>query len=207
MTEEDLRLLIVSDNPLARAGLVALISDQTGFTIAGQMATQPEMLTQLDAYAPDVLVWDFGWTTNPATIAEVQAAGYPVVVLVADDTQASDAWAVGARAIVPHDIKPDVLVIVLVAVAQGMVVVDSEFQAAISPPAVVPMDLDEPLTARELEVVQHLAEGLSNRAIAHRLGISEHTVKFHVNAIMGKLHAQSRTEAAVRAMQLGLITL
>ena len=63
------------------------------------------------------------------------------------------------------------------------------------------------LTARENEVLQLLARGLTNRAIAQALGISQHTVKFHVNAIMSKLHAQSRTEAVVRASQLGLIVL
>ena len=65
----------------------------------------------------------------------------------------------------------------------------------------------ENLTPRELEVLQLLAEGLPNKTIARRLEISEHTVKFHVNAIMSKLNAQSRTEAVVRATQLGLILL
>jgi DNA-binding NarL/FixJ family response regulator len=65
----------------------------------------------------------------------------------------------------------------------------------------------EELTPRELEVLQQLAEGLANKAIAQRLGISEHTVKFHVNAIMGKLGVQSRTAAVVRATRLGLVVL
>jgi DNA-binding NarL/FixJ family response regulator len=67
--------------------------------------------------------------------------------------------------------------------------------------------LVEPLTAREDQVLQLLAEGLTNRAIARRLGISEHTVKFHVNAILGKLAAQSRADAVMRATRLGLILL
>ncbi len=65
----------------------------------------------------------------------------------------------------------------------------------------------EDLTPRELEVLQLLAEGLANKAIAQRLGVSDHTIKFHVNAILGKLGAQSRTEAVVRATRLGLIVL
>ena len=64
-----------------------------------------------------------------------------------------------------------------------------------------------PLTARENEVLQLLARGMTNKAIALELGITEHTIKFHVNAIMGKLGAQSRTEAVVRASQLGMIVL
>ena len=65
----------------------------------------------------------------------------------------------------------------------------------------------EELTPRELQVLQRIAEGDSNKEIAHRLGISEHTVKFHVNSILAKLNAQSRTEAVVRATRLGLIFL
>jgi DNA-binding NarL/FixJ family response regulator len=65
----------------------------------------------------------------------------------------------------------------------------------------------EPLTDREQEVLTLLARGLTNKAIAVELDISEHTVRFHVSAILGKLGAESRTEAAMRAAQLGLITL
>jgi DNA-binding NarL/FixJ family response regulator len=67
--------------------------------------------------------------------------------------------------------------------------------------------LAEELTPREREVLQLLAEGLANKAIAQQLTISEHTVKFHVNAIMSKLGAQSRTAAVVRATRLGLVVL
>jgi len=74
--------------------------------------------------------------------------------------------------------------------------------------AVSPLTLPiEDLTPRELEVLQHLAEGLTNKAIAQRLAVSEHTIKFHVNALMSKLGAQSRTEAVVLATRQGLITL
>jgi DNA-binding CsgD family transcriptional regulator len=72
---------------------------------------------------------------------------------------------------------------------------------------VAPDLLAEPLTAREHEVVQLLAQGLSNKAVGERLGISEHTAKFHVNAILTKLDAQTRTDAVVRAARLGLILL
>ena len=65
----------------------------------------------------------------------------------------------------------------------------------------------ELLTARELQVLALLAEGLANKAIAARLGISDHTVKFHVNAILGKLGAESRTEAVTRAARAGLLIL
>jgi DNA-binding NarL/FixJ family response regulator len=68
-------------------------------------------------------------------------------------------------------------------------------------------DFEEPLTPREIEVLELLAEGLSNKAIAVRLGISDQTVKFHVAAIAGKLSAANRTDAVRRAVRRGLITL
>ena len=87
-------------------------------------------------------------------------------------------------------------------------VVDRDLAPALYPrPDIEPSPLVESLTPREVEVLQLLAEGLPNKGIAQRLGISEHTVKFHVNAIMGKLGAQSRTEAVVQATRLGLILL
>jgi len=68
-------------------------------------------------------------------------------------------------------------------------------------------DLTEPLTAREHEVLEQMAAGLSNRQIAHALGISEHTVKFHVSAILGKLGVSSRSAAIRHGMRQGLVTL
>jgi DNA-binding NarL/FixJ family response regulator len=77
----------------------------------------------------------------------------------------------------------------------------------IAPERSVPEDLQEPLTARELEVLEQLAAGLSNKAIGARLGISDQTVKFHVASITGKLGVTNRTEAVRRALRLGLIAL
>jgi DNA-binding NarL/FixJ family response regulator len=86
-------------------------------------------------------------------------------------------------------------------------VLDAALSAALlAPRDRVPAPSEE-LTARELQVLQALAEGLPNKAIALRLGISEHTIKFHVNSILSKLGAQSRTDAVVRASRLGLIIL
>jgi len=93
------------------------------------------------------------------------------------------------------------------AVAAGLVALDPILAAAvrITPEIITPPGED--LTPREFEVLQLLAEGLTNKAIALRLGISANTVKFHINAILQKLSAQSRTEAVVRASRLGLIIL
>ena len=86
-----------------------------------------------------------------------------------------------------------------------MLVLDPELTPPV--PHTPPGDAVEALTRRELEVLRLLAEGSPNKAIAYRLDISEHTVKFHVNSIFTKLHAQSRTEAVAIATRLGLVLL
>ena len=95
--------------------------------------------------------------------------------------------------------------------ADGLIAADERFLASLLPsPSSEGSDeltLKEDLTPREMDVLVRLAEGLSNQAIAQELSISEHTVKFHVTSIMGKLDAQSRTDAVVRATRLGLIFL
>ena len=103
---------------------------------------------------------------------------------------------------------PDGIVAAVTALDEGLTVLGPGlidlFEGALPSESRPPVN---PLTARENEVLQLLALGLTNRAIAHELGISQHTAKFHVNAIMSKLDAQSRTEAVVRATQLGMIVL
>jgi len=94
-------------------------------------------------------------------------------------------------------------------VAAGLVALHPEALDALRRrgPARAASDSAEPLTARELEVLGMLAEGLGNKAIASRLAISSHTAKFHVAAIMGKLGARSRTEAVALAMRRGLVAI
>ena len=130
----------------------------------------------------------------------------PVVLLSDDPQQVLEAIAAGARGALPRDVDPARLAAALRAVALGLVVLDEGLSGAIArrrPRA----ELAEPLTPRETEVLGLLVEGLSNKLIAARLDISEHTAKFHVNAILGKLGAQSRAEAIVVGARLGLVVL
>jgi two-component system nitrate/nitrite response regulator NarL len=133
----------------------------------------------------------------------------PVVALLPDESNAANAWAAGARGLLLRDAPAENLAAAVVAAAQGLAVIEPAFAAALLPAARdrLPTQPFEDLTPRELQVLQRMAEGQSNKAIARALGISEHTVKFHVNAILGKLSAESRTEAVVRATRLGLILL
>ena len=114
----------------------------------------------------------------------------------------------GVRGIQRRDADADRIVAAVEAVDAGLVALDPDLAATVlprgGPPRTPPRD---GLTAREQQVLELMAEGLPNKTIADRLGISEHTVKFHVNSILAKLGVQSRTEAVVSATRLGLILL
>src|SRR5262249_58563746 len=121
-------------------------------------------------------------------------------------TQSSELLAAGARGVLLRDSDGRRLSAALFAIVQHIAVLED---ALAVPTLRIPRPGEDlqvaPLTPRESEVLQLLAQGLSNKEIAQRLNVSEHTAKFHVNAILGKLGAQSRTEAVVRAARLGLI--
>jgi DNA-binding NarL/FixJ family response regulator len=207
---DDLRVLIIADDPLARAGLAALLSDQADCTVVGQVAGDSDLPANLEAFRPDVLLWDLGWDT-PVTLeslADLPEGSPPLVALLPDETHTIEAWTAGALGLLLRNAEAASLVAALRAVASGIVAVDPPLVAAmVSARAIPPSPTTGGLTPRELEVLHLMAEGLPNKSIALRLGISDHTVKFHVNAIMGKLGAQSRTEAVMQATRLGLILL
>ena len=205
----DLRVLAVADDPLARAGLGALLAGQDGHAVVGQMSGEDDVLAGLDVYRPDVLVWDLGpgGLDGVEVVADVAGASVQVVALVADDLQAWEARAAGALGVLPRDSGAATVSAALRAVGKGLLVMDASLaHAAMTEPA-RPDPVSSNLTPRELEVLRLLAEGLPNKTVAHRLDISEHTVKFHVNSLLAKLGAQSRTDAVVRATRLGLVLL
>lgn len=257
MTSLPLRVLVVADDQLARAWLASLLAGQPDLNVVGQAGggedwpplpetagngapspagdlTVPATFAVefgrglVEAYRPDVVVWDLGWDPARARagaavrpdgepsavppplerLAELRDLRVPVVALVPGEEFAAEAWSAGARGVLLREVAAEPLRAALHAAARGLAVLEPRLSAALvharSPE---PESLPEPLTPREREVLQLLAEGLSNKAIAARLEVSEHTVKFHVNALMGKLGAQSRTEAVVRAMRAGLIAL
>jgi len=210
MDIRDLRLLIVADDPLARTGLAALLAEHPECSIVGQAAGDTDLQAELDVYRPDVALWDLGW--NPILmleqLADFRDTGLPAVVLLPNPSHVEEAWATGALGLLLRDADANKIVAAALAAAQGLVTIDPALTKSLLPGIqATPPPLVEALTPRELEVLQLLAEGLPNKSIARQLDISEHTVKFHVNAIMNKLEAQSRTEAVVRATQLGLILL
>ena len=208
----ELRLLLIADDPLARAGLAALLADDPACDVVMQGAVDDATQLSMSALAAvDVVLWDLGWsaTSDLSGLADLAQTEVPLAVLVPDDEAAGSVWAAGARGLLLRDGASAQLAAALQAVAQGLVVVDPALTDALPvsrAAAEQALILDE-LTPRETEVLHLLAQGAANKEIARRLAISENTVKYHVNAILGKLGAQSRTEAVVRATRAGLILL
>jgi two-component system nitrate/nitrite response regulator NarL len=213
----DLRVLVVASSPLARAGLTALLDGAPGINIVGQSAGDVDLPDTLDVYRPDALVWDMGWEPLQSLDRLNEIGGATVLALIADEATALEASAAligaGVRGLLLQEARADMLAAALTTIGQGLVVLTPAVAASLRADAALintdrqPDPLIDALTPRELEVINLIAEGLPNKNIAGKLGISEHTVKFHVNAILTKLGAQSRTEAVVRATRMGLIAL
>ena len=129
-----------------------------------------------------------------------QPLDVPLLVLLRDGADALEAIAAGARGAISRSSSPSRIHAALRAIGEGLIVIDREPSRDAEP-------LADPLTAREQDVLELLAAGLTNKEIATRLGITDHTVKFHVNAILAKLGAETRTEAVVHAAKLGIVVL
>jgi two-component system nitrate/nitrite response regulator NarL len=122
------------------------------------------------------------------------------------DVVVGESQRAGARATLSQEVTPAQIVAAVHAAAAGLLVMPAGEGVAFLPQLRVD-EIVEPLTAREMDVLEMLADGSSNKSIAHRLAISDHTAKFHVNSILAKLNAGTRTEAVTRGIRLGLIKL
>ena len=208
-TVNGLRVLVIAGDQLARAGLAAVLSQQPETVTVDQAGGDEDLRAVLEAYRPDVVLWDLGWT--PAAelerLAQLPEYAPPVLALIPGDSHAAETWAAGVKGLLLRDVDAGLLLPALAAAAQGLVVLDPALAGSAPTARALATGPVPELTQRELETLRLLAEGLPNKTIATRLGISEHTVKYHVNSILGKLGAQSRTEAVTRATRLGLILL
>jgi NarL family two-component system response regulator YdfI len=211
-----IRVLIVAASPLIRGGLQSMLAESR-FDIVGSAADLESVSGQLADAEPDVVLVEAAVggqekLLNALEDAEV-AQEYAVVVLSEHPKPAwlSQALRAGVRAVLPRDATPQQLHATLEAAAAGLVVVHPSEVSEVFPAHAelsAPLrELPEPLTRREREVLQMISGGFGNKEIAGKLSISEHTVKFHVAPILGKLSASSRTEAVSIGIRHGLVLL
>ena len=208
LLERTLRVLIVAEDPLARTGLATMLGREPDCDVVGQIAPDDDLASAVERGQPDVVLWDAGADPRlPLDLVEMVEEAPPILVLLPEDASAAAAYAGGARGLLPRDADAASLVAALRARGRGLLVFDPGLAPGLPSRDRTALAPVEDLTAREMEVLQLMAAGLANKAIAQQLAISEHTIKFHVNAILGKLDAHTRTEAVTRAARLGLIVL
>jgi two-component system, NarL family, response regulator YdfI len=169
---------------------------------------------QIDTVQPDVLLVDLGAARVGAWLRDLGTLRLPPgVVMLTDDPRPAlgvELLRRGGRAVLPRHASSEEIVAAIEAVAAGLVVLHPEAMtslrsASLARPGAVAAVADQRLTAREIEILGLIAEGLGNKAIAARLRISDHTVKFHIASIFAKLSAGSRTEAVTIGVRQGLI--
>lgn len=200
--DDSIAILLVSDDPFSRAGLAMLLDSLPRCEVVGQTSTATIDDVDLET-VPTLILYDGGWVAEPLETDW----GVPMLALVADMESATAVWQQAPTSLLPRDMDGDKLEVAIHATMQGLIVIDPLFIGVQQGDSLLANGQDVDLTPRETEVLQELAYGLTNRAIAQKMEISTHTVKFHVNAILSKLNAQSRTEAVVRATQRGWLSL
>jgi DNA-binding NarL/FixJ family response regulator len=207
-----MKTLVAADNLLARVGLASMLSGYEPVEIVGQSGLSEALADDVALYQPEIAVIDLAYGERDALLGLSLLTDVPVLALVASaDTAGQVAGALssgGSYGLLLRDFDPDALYAALQAVYAGLIVVDPALAGAIiASSSGDDFEILDDLTPRELQVLQLLAEGLPNKQIAQKLAISANTVKFHINAILSKLDAQSRTEAVVKATRAGLIIL
>lgn len=211
-----IRILVADDHPVVRDGLVAMLATQRDFAVIAEAATGLEAVQQASAQRPDIVLLDLEMPglDGVQVIQRLQdvCPTARLLVFTAFDTDDKIVGAVraGAHGYLLKGVPREELFRAIRLVSEGgsllQPVVATKLMQHVSGRAALPA-LPEPLTEREMDVLNCLALGRSNKEIAAQLSISERTVKFHMSAILGKLNAANRTEALTLAAQHGLITL
>jgi DNA-binding NarL/FixJ family response regulator len=208
-----IRILVADDHPVVRDGLVAILMTQPDFQIVGEAGTGVEAVGQARSLMPDVILLDLEMPEMDGVEAlrqiRAENASARVVVFTAYDTddRILSALRAGARGYLLKGAPREEVFSAIRLVSQGGSLLQPAVASKLIAKAASSPDNLPSLTRREVEVLELLALGMTNQAIADRLVVTVRTVKFHVSSILHKLDAANRTEAVHRASELGLIDL
>lgn len=221
-----IQVLVVDDHPLFRRGLVWSIEAENDMVVVAEAADGQEAIQLSDNLVPDVMVLDINLPeVNGIEVARIVKRRNPRIAIVIvtmheDDEQLFNAIRVGAAAYCTKDIEPAQIVNIVRRIARGEYLINEN---VLSHPFVASRVLDQfrelaridqnadsvfsPLTPREVEILDCVARGNSNKEIASILGISDQTVKNHITSILRKLQVNDRTQAVIYALRHGWIKL
>jgi DNA-binding NarL/FixJ family response regulator len=209
-------VVVAAISAVRRSGLESIVRINSSLKLAGSLPTIIGFTTRIQELQPHVVVADLAQADTQffSAASDLERTGIGVVVLIDEPNVGWTARALqaGVRAILPRESSENEIVSAVVAADRGLVLLDPEVTKELaSQTRTVTSNSEngvdglEELTAREVEVLRLMAEGFGNKQIATRLGISDHTVKFHISSILAKLSVSSRTEAVTQGIRMGLI--
>ncbi|MGD1091820.1 MAG: response regulator transcription factor [Bryobacteraceae bacterium] len=208
METHSIRILIAEDHLIARVGLAAIVNAQPDMTVIAEATNGLQALALYREHRPDVVLMDMrmpvmsGFDAVSSIRAEAPNARVVALSTYGGDEDIHRAFLAGVQSYLTKDVLHDELIQAIRAVHTGQKYLPAPIAAALA------AQLPRPdLSARELEVLNLIVQGFSNKHLAHTLGIAEHTVKNHVKSILSKLDVDDRTQAATAAIQRGIIHL
>jgi two-component system NarL family response regulator len=208
METHSIRILIAEDHLIARVGLAAIVNAQPDMIVVAEATNGLQALALYREHRPDVILMDMrmpvmsGFDAVSTIRAEAPNARVVALSTYGGDEDIHRAFLAGVQSYLTKDVLHDELIQAIRAVHTGQKYLPAPIAAALA------AQLPRPdLSARELEVLNLIVQGFSNKQLAHTLGIAEHTVKNHVKSILSKLDVDDRTQAATAAIQRGIIHL
>jgi len=209
-----IRVMVVATSPVVRAGLSAVVTSNPTLTVVGSASDLDVLASEVGQLQPDVVLLDLSGNPQQSVwekLLLIQQEQYPLGIIVIveeiDSIDLETALRSGVRGMLPETSTELEIVAAVEAIAFGLVVLHPDFLELLPIREKVVANPVQTLTPREVEVLGMLGSGLGNKAIAKRLHISEHTVKFHLSSIFQKLGVSTRTEAVAVGVRLGLIML
>ena len=222
--EEQVRVLIVDDHVLFRVGIAQILSKEPDLQVVGEAEDSRSAMDAALETSPNIILMDLslpapgGIETTARIKRELPSVSIIVLAVQEDEDALFDAIKAGAAAFILKDVSPDDLVNIIRRVSNGEYLINDKVFAQ---PAVASRVLKEfrelavygqeaapifaPLSPREVEILDNIAQGMTNKQVAYQLSISEQTVKNHMSSILRKLSVNDRTQAVVYAMRQGWI--